>query len=356
MNLANIWTHFLFLIHEKYILRCLAIAKNGLGTTRPNPAVGAVVVVNNMIVGEGYTSPYGGNHAEVNAINAVKDKSVLPQATVYVTLEPCVHFGKTPPCTDLLIRHQIKNVVIGCVDTNNLVAGKGIERLKKAGCNVTVGVLEDECKAHHKRFLMVQNKKRPYIILKWAETKDGFVAPLQKTKQEPVWVTNQYSQQLVHKWRSEEHAILVGTNTVIADNPSLTVRNWEGNNPIRIVIDRDLKISSSANVLDGSVKTIVLSEQIKENRQNFEIEKIDFTNNVAFQICKVLHEHQIQSVIIEGGTKTLQTFIDEDLWDEARIFTGNLNFKKGIPKPMISGKLIAERRIKEDLLTLIAND
>lgn len=372
---------------------CLQIAKNGIGTTRPNPSVGAVVVLNDVIIGEGFTSAYGGNHAEVNAINSVKDKSELKEATIYVTLEPCSHFGKTPPCADLIVKHQFKNVVIGCVDANSLVAGKGIERLKKAGINVVVGVLENECLEHHKRFFTVQNKKRPYIILKWAETKNGFIYPelvsgsvttelvsgsvnetlKQVQRKVPIWISNQYSQQLVHKWRSEEHAILVGTNTVIADNPKLNVRSWSGNNPIRIVLDRNLRIPKSANIFDESVKTIVLTEK-KEKREKkkedcqFEhvissvvekrklvFEEIDFSKSIAQQICKVLHKHQIQSVIIEGGTQTLQTFIDASLWDEARIFIGENEFKNGIKGPVISGKLISESNLKGDVLKMLVH-
>ena len=247
-------------IHENYIKRCIEIAKNGLGTTAPNPMVGCVIVYNSKIIGEGYTSAYGGNHAEVNAINSVKDKSLLKKATLYVTLEPCSHYGKTPPCSDLIIKHQIANVVIGTIDTHSKVAGKGIEKLKNVGCNVTVGVLDDECKVHHKRFFTFHNKQRPYIILKWAETKDGFIAPKQKNEQQPVWITNELSRQLVHKWRAEEQAILVGTQTVIADNPSLTVRDWTGKNPIRIVIDRDLKLPKDYNVYNSEAETIVISK------------------------------------------------------------------------------------------------
>lgn len=339
--------------------RCLQIAKNGIGTTRPNPSVGAVVVVNDVIIGEGFTSAYGGNHAEVNAINAVKDKSQLKEATIYVTLEPCSHFGKTPPCADLIVKHQFKNVVIGCLDANSLVAGKGIERIKKTGINVVVGVLENECLEHHKRFFTVQNKKRPYIILKWAETKSEFIAPLKKESNNPVWISNQYSQQLVHKWRSEEHAILVGTNTVIADNPKLNVRSWSGNNPIRIVLDRSLRIPKTANVFDESVQTIFLTEKRiknKEERDNVVFEEINFSENIAEQICKVLHKHQIQSVIIEGGTQTLQTFIDANLWDEARVFIGKNEFKNGIKGPVISGRLTSESNLKGDVLKILVHD
>ncbi len=337
----------------------MQIAKNGIGTCRPNPAVGAVVVYQNKIIGEGFTSPYGGNHAEVNAINAVKDKSLLKKATIYVTLEPCSHFGKTPPCADLIVKHQLKNVVIGCIDSNSLVAGKGIDRLKKAGINVTVGVLEAECKEHHKRFFTVQNKKRPYIILKWAQTKDGFVAPLTKDVQKPVWISNPYSQQLVHKWRAEEHAILVGTNTVIADNPKLNVRSWSGQNPVRIVLDRTLRASENHSVFDGSVKTIVITEkEISSQKGNEElfIETIDFSNNLANQVCDVLQKHQIQSVIIEGGSQTLQIFIDENLWDEALVFVGETTFKTGVKAPIFNKVFTKEINIKTDVLKTYIND
>lgn len=342
--------------HEFYIVRCLELAKKGIGTTRPNPSVGAVIVHNNKIIGEGFTSPYGGPHAEVNAINAVQNQELLKEATIYVTLEPCSHHGKTPPCADLIIEKGIPNIVIGCVDTNSLVAGKGIERLKKASRNVIVGVCQKDCIEHHRRFFTVQNKKRPYIILKWAETKDGFIAPLTKDEQKPVWISNQYSQQLVHKWRSEEHAILVGTNTVIADNPSLTVRNWKGNNPIRIVIDKNLRIPSEVTVFDGNVKTIIVTEEKKEENQHVIYEQIDFSFQVAEQICEVLYKHQIQSVIIEGGAKTLQTFIDANLWDEARVFIGDVVFGEGVKHPIFNAKLSSEEKIDNDTLRIYRND
>ena len=343
----------------------MQIAKNGIGTSRPNPSVGAVVVYQNKIIGEGFTSAYGSNHAEVNAINAVKDKYLLKEATIYVTLEPCSHFGKTPPCADLIVKHQLKNVVIGCIDSNSLVSGKGIERLKNAGINVTVGVLEAECKAHHKRFFTVQNKKRPYIILKWAQTRDGFVAPLTKDEQKPVWISNPYSQQLVHKWRAQEHAILVGTNTVIADNPKLNVRSWTGHNPVRIVLDGTLRIPEDSNILDGSVKTIVICDkkilnskgfQPLENRNKIIFEAIDFQNNIAKQVCDVLQKHQIQSVIIEGGSQTLQTFIDENIWDEARVFVGETTFKVGVKAPVFKKVVKEEINIKTDVLKIYTND
>ena len=348
--------------HEIYIKRCLQIAKNGLGTTRPNPMVGAVIVYNDRIIGESFTSAYGGNHAEVNAINSVKDKSLLTQSTLYVTLEPCSHFGKTPPCSDLIIKHKIPNVVIGCVDDNPEVAGKGIAKLKASGCNVSVGVLEAECKIHHKRFFSFHNKKRPYIILKWAETNDGFIAPIIKDEKKPVWITNQYSRQLVHKWRAEEQAILIGTNTVVEDNPSLTVRDWKGKNPIRVVLDKRLKLNSDYNVFNDNAETVVISSEIKdrklktENQLNIEFIDWNLKQKIAQQICDVLYNRNINSIIIEGGAKTLQTFIDEDLWDEARIFIGNSEFNEGTKAPKLKGNLISESKILNDLLRLYAKN
>ncbi|MDG1729070.1 MAG: bifunctional diaminohydroxyphosphoribosylaminopyrimidine deaminase/5-amino-6-(5-phosphoribosylamino)uracil reductase RibD [Algibacter sp.] len=332
-------------IHETYIKRCLEIAKNGLGNTRPNPMVGSVIIHNNTIIGEGFTHPYGGNHAEVNAINSVSNKNLLKEATLYVTLEPCSHFGKTPPCSDLIIKHNIPNVVIGCIDDHEKVAGKGIEKLKNAGCHVTVGVLENECKNHHKRFFTFHNKKRPYIILKWAETNDGFIAPEYKNEQKPVWITNSFSRQFVHKWRTEEQAILVGTNTVLEDNPSLTTRDWAGNNPIRIVIDKNEKLSKKYPVFNAEAESILISKN-----------NIDFSKHIAKQICNLLFQKSINSVIIEGGAKTLQTFIDENLWDEARVFKGQVKFEKGVKAPKLKGRLMSEINIITDTLKIYKND
>ncbi|MFY0712900.1 bifunctional diaminohydroxyphosphoribosylaminopyrimidine deaminase/5-amino-6-(5-phosphoribosylamino)uracil reductase RibD [Seonamhaeicola sp. NFXS20] len=331
--------------NEIYIKRCIEIAKNGLGSTRPNPMVGAVIVNNEKIIGEGYTSAYGGPHAEVNAINSVKNKEFLKTATLYVTLEPCSHFGKTPPCSDLIIENEIPNVVIGCIDDNKQVAGRGVKKLINAGVNVTVGVLETTCKTHHKRFFTFHNKKRPYIILKWAETSDGFIAPKTKNEQKPVWITNKHSRQLVHKWRTEEQAILVGTNTVLQDNPNLTVRDWTGQNPIRIVIDKDNTLSKNFNVFNNEAKTILINSK-----------NADFSKPLAKQICNVLFKNDINSVIIEGGTKTLQTFINENLWDEARIFYGKTSFKEGVKAPKLIGSLISTENVKGDILKIYKND
>ena len=336
----------------------MQIAKNGIGTTRPNPSVGAVIVYQNKIIGEGFTSPHGENHAEVNAINAVENKSLLKEATIFVTLEPCSHFGNTPPCADLIVKHQLKQVVIGCLDSNSLVAGKGVSHLENAGINVIVGVLETECRMHHKRFFKVQENKRPYIILKWAETNDGFVAPITKNEIKPIFISNTYSQQLVHKLRSAEHAILVGTKTVLADNPKLNIRSWSGENPIRVVLDNTLRIPKNSNILDGSVKTIVITAAKDKNivsSKNLIFEEIDFSKNIAKQVCEVLSKYQIQSLIVEGGTQTLQTFIDEKLWDEAIVFVGNTSFVKGVRSPIIT-KEFKEEFIESDVLKRYTND
>ncbi|NND26325.1 MAG: bifunctional diaminohydroxyphosphoribosylaminopyrimidine deaminase/5-amino-6-(5-phosphoribosylamino)uracil reductase RibD [Flavobacteriaceae bacterium] len=331
--------------HEAYIKRCIQIAKNGLGTTRPNPMVGCVIVHQNQIIGEGFTSPYGGSHAEVNAIQSVKNKTLLQESTLYVTLEPCSHFGKTPPCSFLIVEHKIPCVVIGCQDDNPEVSGKGIAHLKSAGCEVVVGVLKNECKLHHKRFFTFHNEKRPYIILKWAQSKDGFIAPSSKNMQGPVWISNSVSRQLVHKWRSEEHAILVGTKTVTEDNPSLTVRDWTGSHPLRIVIDQKNKLPRTLNVFDDQMETLVVSEEI-----------IDFENPIGKQIADLLYQRKITSVIIEGGRRTLETFIEENLWDEARIFYGKENLINGIQAPCLSKNATHENDIASDRLKYYYND
>ncbi|PTM06463.1 MAG: bifunctional diaminohydroxyphosphoribosylaminopyrimidine deaminase/5-amino-6-(5-phosphoribosylamino)uracil reductase RibD, partial [Bacteroidetes bacterium] len=273
-----------------------------------------------------------------NAINLVKNKSLLKKATLYVTLEPCSHFGKTPPCSNLIIEHQIPNVIIGCQDDNEKVAGKGISKLKASGCNVIVGVLENECKQHHKRFFTFHNKKRPFIILKWAESADGFIAPLSKNDQKPVWISNKYSRQLVHKWRSEEQAILVGYNTVLEDNPSLTTRYCVGKNPIRIVLDKNEALSKDLNVFDIKAETILIKE------------------TAAVAICNKLQELNINSIIIEGGAKTIQLFIDAGLWDEARIFVGKAIFNEGINAPKFKGQMIFEEKIIDDTLRVYVNN
>jgi len=344
--------------NEKYIKRCIELAQNGFGTTYPNPMVGSVIVYEDKIIGEGWHKKAGEPHAEVNAVNSVKDKSLLKKATIYVSLEPCSHFGKTPPCCDLIIANKIPNVVVGTVDPNEKVAGRGIKKLIEAGANVTVGILEDECNELNKRFFTFHQKQRPYIILKWAESQDGFLAPEKETDQErkPVWITNTFSRQLVHKWRSEEQAILTGTQTVIDDNPKLNVRDWSGTNPVRVVLDQNNRISRDSFVFDDSVKTIVFSKS--ENRiltQNTIYKKIDFDKNTIQQILDVLYQHQIQSVIIEGGRQTLQSFIDENIWDEARIFIGKAIFENGTKAPILQKKNSTKTFIQNDELIYFRN-
>lgn len=345
-------------IHEKYIKRCIKLAENGFGTTYPNPMVGSVIVYENKIIGEGWHKKAGEPHAEVNAIRSVKDKSLLKKATIYVSLEPCSHFGKTPPCCDLIIEHQIPNVVVGTVDPNERVAGNGIKKLIAAGANVTVGVLEKECNELNKRFFTFHQQKRPYIILKWAETQDGFLSPEKEIDQDrkPVWITNSYSRQLVHKWRSEEQAILVGTQTVIDDNPKLNTRDWSGNNPVRVVLDQNNRIPKDSFIFDNSVKTIVFTKSktnLSAENTNFEV--IDFNQNTIPQILAVLHQNQIQSIIIEGGLQTLQSFIDQNIWDEARIFIGKTTFEKGTKAPFIQKKNPTKTYIQGDELLNIRN-
>ncbi|MFM9987684.1 bifunctional diaminohydroxyphosphoribosylaminopyrimidine deaminase/5-amino-6-(5-phosphoribosylamino)uracil reductase RibD [Flavobacterium sp.] len=331
-------------IHEFYIKRCIELAKYGLPAAMPNPSVGAVIVFENKIIGEGYTSAYGGNHAEVNAINEVKDKTLLSKSTIYVSLEPCSHFGKTPPCSDLIIKYKIPNVVIGTIDSNIKVAGQGIKKLREAGINVIVGILEAECRESNKRFFTFHEKKRAYIILKWAESEDGFIAPSSKNEQKPVWITNVYSRQLVHKWRSEEASILVGTQTVIDDNPRLDVRDWAGKNPTRIVLDKNNRIPKESHIFDIRQKTLVISDKT-----------ICYSDNIALQIARFLFDNNLQSLIVEGGRQTLQTFINANLWDEARVFKGKEMFSSGTKAPNITGKIVAKSKIGSDELLIYLN-
>jgi diaminohydroxyphosphoribosylaminopyrimidine deaminase/5-amino-6-(5-phosphoribosylamino)uracil reductase len=345
-------------IHEKYIKRCIQLAKNGLGTTYPNPMVGSVIVYDNQIIGEGWHKKAGEPHAEVNAVNSVKDKSLLEKATIYVSLEPCSHFGKTPPCCDLIIANKIPNVVVGTVDPNEKVAGRGIKKLIEAGANVTVGILEEECSELNKRFFTFHQKRRPYIILKWAESQDGFLAPekIENQDRKPIWITNTHSRQLVHKWRTEEQAILVGTNTVIDDNPKLNARDWYGNNPARIVLDRNNRINKESFIFDGAVKTFIFcNEKTSSSTENTQFEAIDFSQNIVPQILEVLYQNQIQSVIIEGGRQTLQSFIDENIWDESRIFIGKTSFEFGTKAPILSRKNSTKTNILSDELIQIRN-
>lgn len=339
-----------------YIKRCIQLAQNGLGKTYPNPMVGAVIVYNNQIIGEGWHQKAGEPHAEVHAIQSVKNIDLLKNAVLYVSLEPCSHHGKTPPCSDLIIKHKIPKVVLGIQDPFAKVNGLGIQKLQKAGCEVVFSTLHNEAFELNKRFFTFHQKKRPYIILKWAETQDGFIDKFRETKQPEInWITGETAQQQVHKWRTEEQSILVGKKTVLHDNPRLNVRSWAGTNPIRIVIDRQLEISRHFKVYDSSQKTIIINQIITKKEGSMHFIKTDF-KNLPKEICSILYNQKIQSVIIEGGRYTTQSFIDANLWDEARIFIGAIFFNKGIKSPTLKNqKPISKISLQNDTLLLFKN-
>ncbi len=323
--------------HEYYISRCISLANKGIFAALPNPSVGAVIVHNNKIIGEGYTSAYGGAHAEVNAIAAVQNKKLLSESTLYVSLEPCSHFGKTPPCADLIVEHKIPKVVIGTIDPFAAVCGNGIKKLEDNGIEVIVGVLEKECRESNKRFFIFHEKKRPYIILKWAQTIDNFIAPLQKNSNRPFWISNNIAQQIVHQWRAEEMAFLVGTQTVKDDNPSLTTRKWFGKNPTRIYIDKQGNIDTTFTITSGEAKTICITANSSlQSTPNVTYLVADFSDNLPQQIVELLYQQKIMSVVIEGGSATLQHFIDANLWDEARIVIGNNLLHEGKKAPILN--------------------
>lgn len=315
-----------------YIQRCIDLALKGKGNTAPNPMVGAVIVHDGVIIGEGFHKQYGEAHAEVNAVNSVKDQSLLPESTIYVSLEPCAHFGKTPPCSDLIVHHRFKRVVVGCIDTFSEVSGKGIQRIRTAGIEVTTGVLEQECRELNKRFFTFHEQKRPYIILKWAQTPDGFMD--QKRTPDAVginWITQPETKQLVHQWRTEEAAILVGKQTATNDNPRLTAREATGKNPVRILLDSNLEVPENAAIFSKEAPTLVFNLQ-KSGRKDT-IEWIRLEKIIPETILPALFEKNIQSVIIEGGKTVLESFIAANLWDEARILIGTENFREGLTAP-----------------------
>lgn len=330
-------------IDEQYMYRCLQLAQLGSGFTAPNPMVGAILVCNDRIIGEGYHQKYGAPHAEPNCINSTKeeDKVLIPSSTLYVSLEPCTHFGKTPPCTDLITQHNIKKVVIGCRDPFKEVNGKGIEILRLAGVTVTTGVLEKECQALNKRFLTFHTIHRPYIILKWAQTSNGRIAAGLSGR---LQVSNEYSNRLVHHWRSEEASILVGTNTASQDNPLLTNRLSAGPSPLRMVLDRNLRLPNSLNLFQQH-KTIVfnyIKNEVKGTVQYYQLSK---AGKVPQQLAEAMFQLNIQSVLIEGGAMLLQSFIEEGLWDEARIITNReLEIPAGLPAPHLSNAILYNER------------
>lgn len=342
---------------DQYHLRCLELASCGLGNVAPNPLVGALIVVDGKIIGEGYHARYGGPHAEVNAIDAVQNKELLKKATLYVSLEPCSHYGKTPPCADLIIEHKIPKVVVGHLDPFREVSGKGIEKLRNAGIEVIVGENENKYRFLNRRFLTFQEKSRPYIILKWAETSDGFIDRLRcpGMPEGPNWITDPLTKVLVHKWRTEEQAILVGTHTILNDNPQLTAREWPGHQPTRMVPDINLRLPMHLHVFDQSVPTIVFTSQnqtaVYTNLEYFPSEKFNFPERVM-DFCV---QRKIQSIFIEGGAKLIQSFINMGLWDEARVFRGQLFFGEGIKAPERQGILSSSGKIGSSELFIYHN-
>jgi diaminohydroxyphosphoribosylaminopyrimidine deaminase / 5-amino-6-(5-phosphoribosylamino)uracil reductase len=317
---------------ELFMQRALELAELGKGTVSPNPLVGCVIVHNGIVIGEGYHQEYGGPHAEVHAINSVKHSELLSESTAYVTLEPCAHWGKTPPCANFLIEKGVKKVVIAAVDSNPLVGGKGIEILRNAKVEVETGVLESDARWQNRRFFTQIEKNRPYVILKWAQTQDGFVA---RENYSSKWISNSQSRQLVHKWRAEEDAILVGKNTAKFDDPKLNVRDWVGKNPIRIVLDSNLELPESLHLFDGSIPTKCFNLLKSEKKGNLEFIKMN-PGYSALEILNELNSRKIQSLIVEGGTQVLGQFIQLGLWDEARVFTSKTKFEKGIAAPILN--------------------
>lgn len=331
---------------EKYIRRCIELARNGMCNAAPNPMVGAVIVHNGKIIGEGYHIRCGEGHAEVNAIRSVKDETLLKDSTIYVSLEPCSHYGKTPPCADLIISKGIPRIVVGCIDPFSQVSGRGIQKLRNAGIDVKVGVLEDECKNLIKRFVTFNTQKRPYITLKWAESADGFI-DTNRESGSPVVLSTPITSMYVHKQRAEHKAILVGRKTALLDNPSLTTRNWYGNNPLRLVIDKNLSLPDNLNLFDHSTPTIVFTSKEKESSENLEYITVDFNTDILPQIFRTLYDRKIQSLMVEGGTTLLQSFIDSGLWDEIFVEHSEKILGYGVKSPVIP-KGIEFKTIKRD--------
>lgn len=340
---------------ELFMQRALELAANGAGYARPNPLVGCVIVHNGNIIGEGWHQQFGGPHAEVNAVNSVRHKRLLKESTVYVTLEPCSHFGKTPPCADLLVKHQVKKVIICNQDPNPLVAGRGITKLRAAGIAVESGLLAPKGSVLNRRFFTFHQQHRPYIVLKWAQTADGFVA---RENYEPAAISGSLARNLVHKWRTEEAAILVGTRTAQHDNPKLNVREWAGQDPLRLVIDRNLILPQQLHLFDKSQPTIVFNNlRNEELHQNLELIRLEPEADFLSQLLSRLHERQIQSVLVEGGTFLLEAFIKAGIWDEARVFRSPGRFEKGIAAPQLGLDTLQETTfIGEDQLFLHRNN
>lgn len=337
--------------HEFCIKRCIELAKKATGKTYPNPLVGAVIVHNGKIIGEGYHQKAGEPHAEINAINSVENPELLPESTIYVSLEPCAHFGKTPPCSLKLKEIGFKKVVIGSMDSHDKVNGKGKQILQDAGIEVISGILENECRELNKRFFTYHEKKRPYLILKWAESNDGFIDKDFK----PTKISNELASQFVHLIRSEEHAILAGTQTALNDNPSLTTRLIEGRNPVRILIDFELKVPRDFKIYNNEASTLVFNQEKDLEEENIKFIKIS-KENFLEELLQKLYENQIQSVLVEGGSRTLQTFIDAHLWDEAIIIKNeNLNLENGTKAPKFEGNLVKEIEFRDNKVSIFRN-
>ncbi len=330
---------------ESYMYRALELARKGMGCVSPNPLVGCVIVHQDKIIGEGWHQQYGEAHAEVNAVQSVKDKSLIKESTVYVSLEPCSHFGKTPPCVDLLIHHQPRKVIICNTDTNPLVAGTGIKKLNQAGIEVKTGILEKEGRDLNKRFFTFMEKKRPYIILKWAETADGFIA---RENWDSKWISNTISRKLVHQWRTQEDAVMVGANTAQQDNPKLNVRDWTGRNPQRIVIDRNLRLAKEFFLFDQSQMTFCYNTVKNEEKENLNYIKVS-EENLLEEIFADLYKRKVQSVIVEGGSWLINQLLENKIWDEARVFTGEQIFLQGIKAPQFKSTVIERCEILEDI-------
>ncbi len=340
-----------------FMRRCLELAGKGEGRTYPNPLVGSVIVHNDMIIGEGYHLGAGEPHAEVNAINSVVNKETLKLATLYVNLEPCCHHGKTPPCTDLIISHGIKKVVVGTIDSSEKVNGRGIALLKDAGCEVITGVLEEECRWLNRRFFTFIEKRRPYIILKWAQSADGYIdtSGEKDSSQKPVWITGVPERVLVHRWRATEQAILAGAGTVRSDDPRLNVRYWTGNDPLRIILSSSGSIMKDSSLFKINGTTIVFTNNIEADLPNVEKVKLNGNINPAFQITEHLYNKGIQSLIVEGGASVLDLFISDGLWDEARVFTGMQNFKSGVKATAVTGRKFSSTAFSLSFLDMIQN-
>jgi diaminohydroxyphosphoribosylaminopyrimidine deaminase / 5-amino-6-(5-phosphoribosylamino)uracil reductase len=338
--------------------RCIELALQASGHVAPNPMVGAVLVHEDRIIGEGYHKVYGGPHAEVNCINAVesRDHHLISSSSLYVSLEPCAHFGKTPPCADLIIKHNIRKVFVGCRDPFVEVDGKGIDKLLAAGIQVTTGVLEEECKYVNRRFFTFHSKHRPYIILKWAQTADHKIGNAGNNR---LMITNDFTNRTVHRWRSEEAGIMAGTNTVMMDDPQLTNRLWNGSQPARIIIDMDLRLPSSLKVFDGSVKTIVFNALRHEEQDSLIYYQVTRDVSLVHQVLNGLYHMKILSAIVEGGAKLIQSFIDEGTWDEARVITNTTLMSSGnsVASPVLTNKKVSkEIKIQNDTISIYIED